>query len=254
MPSANIVKVVSATTGTTDPLVLGAAVTGFLDPDDAGIDTTDGMTATYVITDGTNREVGIGWLWNDAGTWKMDRTYILSSTNAGAKISCSGSETVALTRPNLQNGWVEYSGGGSQTITNTNNAYITYTGDEYWFTSDPYGIVVDTTSGELTVGKSGLYKLKVWLRFTAAGLFNGSVKLEAMSGTAGGLNMYWTDIKYYNGGSMSDTTGYFYMEAPPKDAYAENPDAFAVRVTNNAGGTITLAEAYVILEWVGEMA
>ena len=94
---ANIARVVSATTGT-GTLTLGAAVTGFNTFADAGI--TDGQTVTYAIEDYTAgvvsaREVGEG-VYSSAGP-TLTRATVYSSTSAGAKINCSGTQQVFIT-------------------------------------------------------------------------------------------------------------------------------------------------------------
>ena len=94
---ANIARVVSATTGT-GTLTLGAAVQGFNTFADAGI--TNGQTVTYAIEDYTAgvvsaREVGEG-VYNSAGP-TLTRGTVYSSTSAGAKINCSGSQQVFIT-------------------------------------------------------------------------------------------------------------------------------------------------------------
>ncbi len=91
---ANICKVSCATAGT-GTLTLGAAVTGFLTLALAGV--ADGSIVTYVIEedDGSAREIGKG-TYTLAGT-TLTRDTVYASTNGGAKISCSGSETVSIT-------------------------------------------------------------------------------------------------------------------------------------------------------------
>jgi len=94
---ANIARVVSTTTGT-GTLTLGAAVTGFNTFSDAGI--TDGQTVTYAIEDYTAgvvsaREVGTG-VFNTAGP-TLTRATVYSSTSAGAKINCTGTQQVFIT-------------------------------------------------------------------------------------------------------------------------------------------------------------
>ena len=95
---ANIARVASATTGT-GTLTLGSAITGFNTFAGAGV--TDGQTVTYAIEDydGTGaviaREVGAG-VFNTAGP-TLTRATVYSSTNAGSRINCSGSQQVFIT-------------------------------------------------------------------------------------------------------------------------------------------------------------
>lgn len=92
---ANIAKMESATTGT-GTLTLGAAVTGYLSFANAGV--TNGQVVTYAIEDYDvsgniiAREVGAG-TYNSTGP-TLTRDTVYSSTNAGAKINCSGLQYV----------------------------------------------------------------------------------------------------------------------------------------------------------------
>jgi len=95
---ANIARMSSSTTGT-GTLTLGSAITGFLTFGAAGI--TDGQTVTYAIEDYdaggavVAREVGAG-VYTASGT-TLTRATVYSSTNAGARINCSGSQQVFIT-------------------------------------------------------------------------------------------------------------------------------------------------------------
>lgn len=92
---ANIAKMDSATTGT-GTLTLGAAVTGYLSFANAGV--TNSQVVTYAIEDYDvsgniiAREVGAGTYSSTGPTLTRDTVY--SSTNAGAKINCSGLQYV----------------------------------------------------------------------------------------------------------------------------------------------------------------
>ena len=92
---ANIAKMDSVTTGT-GTLTLGSAVTGYLSFATAGV--TNGQVVTYAIEDydGSGnivaREVGAGTYSSTGPTLSRDTVY--SSTNAGAKINCSGLQYV----------------------------------------------------------------------------------------------------------------------------------------------------------------
>jgi len=85
----NIAKMDTATTGT-GTITLVSAVAGFLSLDDAGY--ADNELVTFVIEDGTEREITRGKYDTTGPTLTRDR--VLASTNSGSKISLSGSATV----------------------------------------------------------------------------------------------------------------------------------------------------------------
>jgi hypothetical protein len=90
----DLARVSTATTGT-GTITLGAAVSGFLTFNGAGI--TSGSNVPYAITDnsGAASETGWGTVTNSAGTWTLTRN-VLQSTNGGAPISLSGSAQVMV--------------------------------------------------------------------------------------------------------------------------------------------------------------
>ena len=90
----DLARVFSSTTGTSS-LLLGNAVPGFLTFADAGASDGDGIT--YCIRDGSNSEIGRGTLSYSGGLWYLARTTVLQSTNADAKISCTGAQEVFIT-------------------------------------------------------------------------------------------------------------------------------------------------------------
>lgn len=137
---ANIAKMDSATTGT-GTLTLGAAVTGYLTFANAGV--TNGQVVTYAIEDYDvsgniiAREVGAGTYSSTGPTLTRDTVY--SSTNAGAKINCSGLQYVfvSLAKEDLATFGVL-------------SAVNTWTANNY-FTTGNVGIGTASPSGSLHV-------------------------------------------------------------------------------------------------------
>jgi hypothetical protein len=88
----NIAFMKSSTTGT-GTLTLTTAVRGFLTFALAGV--VNGERLTITIRDGADTEVSIG-TYTAVGT-TVSRDTVISSTNGGAKINCTGRQTVAIT-------------------------------------------------------------------------------------------------------------------------------------------------------------
>jgi hypothetical protein len=88
----DMAAMLSATTGI-GTLTLTTAASGFLTFDNAGVP-HGGVTVTYLIVDGSNREVGRG-VYTFSGL-TLTRATVIASTNSNAKISCSGSQTVLI--------------------------------------------------------------------------------------------------------------------------------------------------------------
>lgn len=130
----NLARVTSATTGT-GTLTLGSAVSGFLTFADAGV--TNSEVVTYAIRDGSNSEIGRG-TYTSAGT-TLSRDTVYESTNAGAKIDCSGSQEVFITAAaediyplafgivKRTSGDYTVGAGGSFADVDTSNVTITFT-------------------------------------------------------------------------------------------------------------------------------
>ena len=90
MYTRNLAKMSTPTTGTGD-ITLASAGAGFLSFADAGV--SDGNIVTYVIENGTQREVGRGTYSSGV----LTRSSILNSTNSGSALNLSGSSTVSIT-------------------------------------------------------------------------------------------------------------------------------------------------------------
>lgn len=92
---ADRVKETSTTTGT-GTYSLGGALTGF---QTFAAAITSGNTVPYLVTDGTDWEVGLG-TFTDAVPDTLARTSILASSNAGSAVSWSaGQKIVAISLP-----------------------------------------------------------------------------------------------------------------------------------------------------------
>src|SRR5688500_482134 len=96
MPGPLIFDRVKETTTTTGAgtVTLAGAVAGFQSFSDVG---ADADTFYYALVSGNNWEVGIGTLGGSGTT--LARTAILSSSNAGAAITLSGTSEVYCTLP-----------------------------------------------------------------------------------------------------------------------------------------------------------
>src|SRR5690554_1494122 len=87
----NLARVTTTTTGT-GTITLGAAVSGFLSFDDAGVQDQD--VVSYGIKDGASSEVGTGTY--DANAKTLTRN-VVKSTNSDQPINLSGQAEVFIT-------------------------------------------------------------------------------------------------------------------------------------------------------------
>src|SRR5689334_1272255 len=86
----------TTTPGTGTYTLANAAATGFQTFSGAGM--TSGATVCYMVTDGTNWEVGTG-VYSTVGP-SLTRVTIFSSSNSGSAVNWSaGSKTVAVVNP-----------------------------------------------------------------------------------------------------------------------------------------------------------
>lgn len=165
----NIVKARSSTTGT-GTLTLGSAVPGSL----SFSSLTNGEIVTYRISDGVSTEIGYGTYTASGAT--LSRDTVLSSTNSGAKINCTGNEIVSITI-------------AAEDISPF-ASYYTNTPDTVSDTTDNHVIVLDTEwvdqfdmasvgSNVITVSKKGWYLLWVNVQFYSSGTaLNGHVDVD----------------------------------------------------------------------------
>lgn len=170
----NIAKMTSATTGT-GTLTLGTALSGFNTFALAGV--VDGERVTYTIRDGSSSEVGRG-TYTASGT-TLSRDTVLSSTNGGSKISCSGRETVSISFAAEDiTPFANFYTAGSDTITDaTNNNVLTL--DTVF--ANPTSIA-SLSGNVVTIAKKGCYL--IWFNVLYAsngGNFNGYITAKLYS-------------------------------------------------------------------------
>ena len=89
---ANRVKVATATTGTSSPLTLGSAESGYQTFSDGGV--SDGDTVRYLIEEGSNFEIGTGVFNSSANS--LTRT-VSESSNSNNAITLAGAAKVMIT-------------------------------------------------------------------------------------------------------------------------------------------------------------
>jgi hypothetical protein len=200
---ANIARVVSATTGT-GTLTLGAAVQGFNTFADAGI--TDGQTVTYAIEDYTAgvvsaREVGEG-VYNTAGP-TLTRATVYSSTSAGAKINCSGSQQVFIT---VSKEDINSLGGGSLSDGDYGDIVVSGSGtvlsiDTSVATTFGRSLMddADATAGRATLGLGTMATETASNYLTTAAAASGYQPLDAELSAIASLTSAADRLPYYTG-------------------------------------------------------
>jgi hypothetical protein len=175
----NIAKMRSSTTGT-GTLTLSTAVSGFLTFDLAGV--VNSERVTYTIRDGVNTEVGIG-TYTSSGT-TLSRDTVLSSTNGGSKISCSGNEQVMITvaAEDIQP-FALYTAASSVTVAHADPSTMLVISTE---AEDSYSLAT-LSANRITITKKGWYSIfasvghysngadyngTIYVGFNGAGLVN----------------------------------------------------------------------------------
>jgi hypothetical protein len=167
----NLAKMRSTTTGT-GTLTLTSAVRGFNTFDLAGV--TNSERVTYTIRDGEQSEVGIG-TYTTVGT-TLTRDTVLSSTNAGAKISCSGAQVVGLTLAAEEvTPFAQYTGDPDTITDTTDNQQISLNLELVDYTG-----LASVAANTITLAKKGWYVFWVSVNIASATAtaFNGYVTVS----------------------------------------------------------------------------
>jgi hypothetical protein len=180
----NLARMTSATTGT-GTLTLGSAVPGFLSFADAGIANAEKLY--YVIRDGVNSEVGLGTYTSSGTTLSRDTVY--ESTNAGAKISCSGGQEIFVTllAETYANGltkapvmWHDQSivtGGAALATTNDTSCYYA------WYVSQGAGAILNSWNNGF-VCQAGTYTFNALVvKDTSHGILTAQIDSSVTLGT-----------------------------------------------------------------------
>lgn len=220
----NIAKMFSATTGT-GTLTLGAAASGYNSFANAGV--VNGEVVTYTIRDGSSTEVGRG-TYTSSGT-TLSRDTVLSSTNSGSKINCSGSQQVmvSLAAEDIQP-FASYYGNSGDSVSNTaTDTAITI--DTEWV--DDFALAT-LASNAVTLTKKGWYQM--WLQVLVAGgaAFNG--KIEITMSDFGTLT-----AKGYTT-AMAIQQDMIIIGPVMVNAVTDSYSLGTVEVTNNLGATVTV--------------
>jgi hypothetical protein len=221
----NIAMMYSTTTGT-GTLTLTTAVPLCNTFALSGV--VDGERLRFVITDPVaGREVSEG-IYTAAGL-TLTRATVLSSTNGGSKIDCSGRQTVAITRAAEDDQpFASYYGSAGDSITNTSTDTAITINTE-WI--DETGLA-SVAANAVTIAKKGWYMVNMCIIVSAASDFNGRVTANASTWMPDTIARGYTTAM----GIQLDTiyVGPVLVEA--------TTDAFSlgtVSVTNNLGATIT---------------
>ena len=220
----NIAKMRSGTTGT-GTLTLSSAVNGYNSFEDAGV--VNAEVVTYTIRDGSQTEVGRG-TYTSSGT-TLSRDTVLSSTNGGSKIECTGRQQVmiSLASEDIQP-FASYYGGSGDSVNNAaTDTEITI--DTEWV--DDFSLA-SVAANAVTLAKKGWYQL--WLQVLVAGgaAFNG--KIEITMSDFGTLT-----AKGYTT-AMAIQQDMIIVGPVMINASTDSYSLGTVSVTNNLGATVTV--------------
>lgn len=220
----NIALMKSSTTGT-GTLTLTSAVRGYLTFALAGV--VNSERVTYTIRDGADSEVGIG-TYTSSGT-TLSRDTVLSSTNAGSKISCTGRETVAITIAAEDiTPFASYSGSTGDSIANTaTDSAITIDTEDV----DQAGIAT-LASNAVTITKKGWYRLVLGILISSPSALNGKCEINMTDFALPFFQGYTTAMNIL---SPQIVCGPILMNIAT-DSYSLGTVSF----TNNLGGTVTV--------------
>lgn len=168
----NIAKMYSSTTGT-GTLTLTTAVPLCNTFANAGV--VNSERVTYVITDpASGREVGLGTYTSSGTTLSRDTVY--SSTDGGAKINCSGRQTVAITlaSEDITPFSFYFYGAGVNTIANgVNNSTLSIDTES----SDDTGMST-LAANAVTLTKKGWYQVNLIVDYSSgATAMNGRTRI-----------------------------------------------------------------------------
>lgn len=231
----NIAKMRSSTTGT-GTLTLSTAMNGFLTFALAGVVT--GETVTYTIRDGANTEVGRG-VYTSAGL-TLTRATILSSTNAGAAISCTGQQVVGITiaAEDIQPFASYYQGGASDSVTNTSTADLTLDTELV----DQTGLAT-LAANAVTLAKKGWYMIRADVNIVSGTAFNGRVAVALngntkQEGYTTAMGIVYNDI---------------YIGPFLHYAAADGEVIGPVSITNNVGSTLTTSITELCIFKIGNV-
>jgi len=166
----NIAKMRSTTIGT-GTLTLTVAASGCNSFSAAGV--VNGEQVTYSIRDGSNTEVGRG-TYTASGT-TLSRDTVLSSTNGGSKISCTGNEYVSITMAaeDIQPFASYYTESGEVVTDTTDDHEITL--DVQWV--DNFGLAA-LSSNEITPAQGGWYCVWGSVSVYAGVAMNGYIEID----------------------------------------------------------------------------
>jgi hypothetical protein len=161
----NIAAMWSTTTGT-GTLTLTTAVSGYNTFANAGAVT--GERLRFTIFDGANTEVSEG-IYTSAGL-TLTRATVLSSTNSGSKIDCSGRQYVGITLPAEDiTPFASYYGTVGDTVANT--------ATDSALTLDTEQIdecaMASVAANAVTIAKKGWYQMSVSILVSGGAAFNG---------------------------------------------------------------------------------